>query len=213
MEVSIDGVDNEGEIQKAKNEENAEPMEVSFDSADNEDDKAVINLEHDTDDDDFLQIMDFSNSSKAENKIDKIWDKFECGGINCHGKIECKAEDCRCSPRDEAINFSLLQSLCKHMLLLNNPHRKNDSESWSSFATTFFLSKKNEIPFRFKNNTSLLERYGGRFLSNQWSTAKRIYMQSVDELQTPFLEDCARVIDDKNDYEKQVTIKIKIQII
>lgn len=205
MEISFDIADIEDKIQ---------PVEISFDGEEDvQKSNFVINLEHDTDDDEEIS-KELQRLSKGENKIEKKWDKFECGGINCHGQKDCKAGDCQCSHRQQATNFLLLQSLCKHMLLLNSPpHRVNDPESWRSFAKLYFLSKKNEIPSFLKTDNMMLEKYGGEFLRSQWIIAKTIFLESVNESKTPFLEDCARVIDDKNDYEKQVTIQIKIYII
>lgn len=195
-------------------EDKLQPVEISFDGEEDiQKSNLVINLEHDTDDDEEIS-KELQRLSKGENKTVKKWEKFECGGINCHGQTDCKAGDCQCSHRQQATNFLLLQSLCKHMILLNCPHRVNDPESWRSFASLYFSSKKNEIPSFLKTSNMVLEKYGGEFLRSQWIIAKTIFLESVNESKrTPFLEDCARVIEDKNDYEKQVTIQIKIYII
>ena len=70
MEVSFDHADNEDKPQNVKS------VEISFDGEDEVKTNLVVDLVHDTDDDEFLQMMECSTQilrlSKAENKIEKI---------------------------------------------------------------------------------------------------------------------------------------------
>jgi len=145
------------------------------------------------------------------NKPDKDWSKFDCGGKDCHGTSECKPNDCKCVNRMDDQNFPMLYSLCKAMIQLSKPHRQNDMTSWTNFQQLYFSVRKNEIPIIFRTAYSLLkdkEKELGKFLQLQWYAAKKLYLRSLlsEETKTPFLLACAEVIEDKNNYEREVCI-------
>ena len=119
----------------------------------------------------------------------------------------CKPNDCKCVNRMDNQNFPKLYSLCKAMIQLSKPHRQNDMMSWTNFQQLYFSVRKNEIPIIFRN-TKNMETELGTFLQLQWYAAKNLYLRSVqsEETKTPFFLACAEVIEDKNNYEREVSI-------
>jgi len=144
------------------------------------------------------------------NTPDRNWSEYDCGGKDCHGTSECKPNDCKCVNRMDNQNFPKLYSLCKAMIQLSKPHRQNDMMSWTNFQQLYFSVRKNEIPIIFRTAYSLKdkEKELGKFLQLQWYAAKNLYLRSVqsEETKTPFFLACAEVIEDKNNYEREVSI-------
>lgn len=167
----------------------------------------------------FSDIDEENNFNQQEGIIDRIikcknnepyldWSEYDCGGKDCHGTSECKPNDCKCVNRMATKNFPMLHSLCKAMIQLSKPHRQNNQTSWSTFQQLYFSLRKNEIPttFRNKNSEQDMERLG-KFLQDEWYAAKALYLRSLrsEETKTPFFLACAEVIEDKNNYEREVS--------
>ena len=167
----------------------------------------------------FSDIDEENNFNQQEGIIDRIikcknnesyldWSEYDCGGIDCHGTSECKPNDCKCNQMATK-NFPMLHSLCKAMIQLSKPHRQNNQTSWSTFQQLYFSLRKNEIPttFRNKNSEQDMERLG-KFLQDEWYEAKTLYLRSLrseETTKTPFFCACAEVIEDKNNYEREVS--------
>lgn len=178
---------------------NASPMNL-FDD---------IGAEGDDEEVDSTELFALANKIiKRNSKPDMIWEKYDCGGIDCHGKRECQIDNCQCDGGKFASkNFPLLRSLCQLMLQMGYPHRVNNEEGWSNFADFYFNTRENEIPMTLRGNNLDNNKRKGVFLKHQWKVAKSVYMKSNNnETKTPFLLDCKRVIEDKLEYERQVKI-------
>lgn len=176
------------------------------------DDSIISNIDINNDDEDenddddklFESIKTSNNSKKEKPFMD--WEKYDCGGVICHGTIECKPDDCKCASNEtKNKNFPMLHSLCTTMLAILQPHRSNDEQSWTDFQQMYFYGRENEIPTGFRSDLLRRERELGKFLRNQWNYAKRISLKFVDDPKTPFIQACEKVIEDKNMYEKEVS--------